>query len=332
MKIAIDCRYLGMSGIGRYLQGILEQLENNSNEYLLIGNKELLSKYKINATIINDLNSPFSPKGLKINHKEINKCDCFYSPNFIIPFKVKVPTYTTIHDVIFLDDKETSSGFLDFNIKKYLLKKASKKSRVIFTVSEFSKKRIKHYFPKSNVVITYTSVSNEVMNYKKKFDKENQIVFVGNLKKNKNIIELLQAFEDIKDMKLIVIGDKNLNNIDTRIEKYLDNENIQFSGKVNDDELFEIISKSKFLIQPSTYEGFGLPPLEALYLNTRPIISSIDVFKEVYSDLDVIYYDGYLDLRNKIQTSDHKNVKLNNTKYLYKEIKEIIIREMIKDE
>lgn len=328
MKIAIDCRYLGMSGIGRYLQGILEQLENdNKNEYLLIGDKEKLIKYKINSIIINDLNSPFSRSGLNIDYTEINKCDCFYSPNFIIPFKIKVPIFTTIHDVIFLDDKETSSNIIDYQTKKYLLKKAAKKSRVVFTVSEFSKGRILNYFPKTNVVVTYTSISKDVLEYNKKFEKEDQVVFVGNLKKNKNLIELLKAFKTIDTTKLIIIGDKNLNNVDD-ITPYLNKENIVFSGKVSDEELYEIISKSKFLIQPSIYEGFGLPPLEAIYLNTRPIIKNIDVFKEVYNELDVIYYDTEIDLKDKIENSKYDNVENNNKEYFYDKVVNKILKEI----
>ena len=70
----------------------------------------------------------------------------------------------------------------------------------------------------------------------------------------------------------------------------MDNPNIKFTGRISDEELFNYLSKAKFLIQPSLYEGFGLPPLEALYLETKPIISDIDVFKEIYSNLDVEFF------------------------------------------
>ena len=54
-------------------------------------------------------------------------------------------------------------------------------------------------------------------------------------------------------------------------------------------KLWEIIAKS--LIQPSEYEGFGIPPLEALYLGTNVILSDIPVFKEVYHDLPVTFFN-----------------------------------------
>ena len=61
MKIAIDCRYLGKSGIGRVCQGILDHLDYNEHEYFLIGNEEKLRAYSPAYIIPNDEN-PFSPK------------------------------------------------------------------------------------------------------------------------------------------------------------------------------------------------------------------------------------------------------------------------------
>ena len=55
-------------------------------------------------------------------------------------------------------------------------------------------------------------------------------------------------------------------------------------------ELKEKLSKAKFLIQPSLYEGFGLPPLQALYSNTNVILSDIEVFKEIYEGFPVTFF------------------------------------------
>ena len=75
--------------------------------------------------------------------------DYYYSPNFIIPYTVKCKAITTLHDIIFLDMPEVNSGFLDTTIKKFLLKRCMKKSINVFTVSNFSKERIIHYFKKA---------------------------------------------------------------------------------------------------------------------------------------------------------------------------------------
>ena len=85
-------------------------------------------------------------------------------------------------------------------------------------------------------------------------------------------------------------------------DECLNTEGVVFTGKISDDELLKEISSAGVLVQPSEYEGFGIPPLEALYLNTKPIVSDIEVFKEVYEDLDVDFFkvNDIEDLANKI--------------------------------
>ena len=147
MKIAIDCRYIGKSGIGRVCEGILDNLDFQSNEYYLIGDPEKLKKY--NAKIIEDLTSPFSVKGLFSFDKSLNKkCDCIIIPNFIVPFGIKIPVLSIIYDLIFLDLKVSTKGFVDYQIKKFLLKRCVKKSKYIGCISNFTLERCLHYYPK----------------------------------------------------------------------------------------------------------------------------------------------------------------------------------------
>ena len=296
MKIAIDARY-GLSGIGRFLFGILDNLDYDKNEFYLFGKEELLKKYS-KAKIINTDLSPFSKKGLFDKAFKITKeCDYFYSPNFIIPYTVKCKVYTTLHDIIFLDMPEVNSGFVDKSIKKFLLKRCMKKSINIYTVSNFSKERIGFHFPKykDKVIAIYPGVSSSFYNEDIIENKDNYIIFVGNVKKNKGLRTLIEAFNMITkegiDLKLYIVGDsKSFKNKDPYIDEYISNPNIVFTGYIGDIELKNLIKKAKFLIQPSLYEGFGLPPLESIYLGTKPIISDIDVFKEVYQNLPVEFF------------------------------------------
>ena len=306
-KIAIDCRYLGMSGIGRFLEGILNNFDFNLFDITLIGKKEKITKYK-NVKYIYDDSNPFSKKSIlnwnKV--KQINKNDCFYSPNFIIPFGIKIICYTTLHDIIFLDLKEVNKNKIDYISKKFLLKRCMKKSKRVFTVSKFSKDRIAYHFKKyiDKIVWSYPGVSHNFVSYSKNFKKENYIIYVGNIKKNKGLKTLLNAIPYInQNIEIKIVGDAtNFKNGDFEIIKLFDNPRITFTGKISDDELLDLIAKAKYLIQPSLYEGFGLPPLEALYLGTQPIISNIEVFKEVYNDLPVKFFEvlNSNDLANKI--------------------------------
>lgn len=295
MKIAIDCRYLGKSGIGRVCQGILDHLDYNEHEYFLIGNEEKLRAYSPAYIIPNDEN-PFSPKGLFSFPKMINQfCDCIIIPNFIIPYGIKIPVYSVMHDLIFLDlPKITTKGFLDYRIKKMLLKRCMKKSVRIACVSGFTKSRCEHYFPKyaGKCYVNYIGLSEEVLNFDTSgIEKTNSIIYVGNVKPHKGLKTLIDAFHMLpKGMyRLKIIGEKEGFLVGMK-EEDLQSDDVIFTGRLSDDQLLREIASAKFLVQPSLYEGFGLPPLEALYLGTQPIISDIPVFKEVYGDLPVLFF------------------------------------------
>lgn len=295
MKIAIDCRYLGKSGIGRVCQGILDHLDYNEHEYFLIGNEEKLRAYSPAYIIPNDEN-PFSPKGLFSFPKMINQfCDCIIIPNFIIPYGIRIPVYSVMHDLIFLDlPKITTKGFLDYRIKKMLLKRCMKKSVRIACVSGFTKSRCEHYFPKyaGKCYVNYIGLSEEVLNFDTSgIEKTNSIIYVGNVKPHKGLKTLIDAFHMLpKGMyRLKIIGEKEGFLVGMK-EEDLKSDDVIFTGRLSDNQLLREIASAKFLVQPSLYEGFGLPPLEALYLGTQPIISDIPVFKEVYGDLPVLFF------------------------------------------
>ncbi len=333
MKIAVDCRYLGGSGIGRVLKGILDNLDFSKNDYYLIGKEKDIKKYpNAKGYLIND-ESAFSIKGIKKINKEVNDCDIFFSPNFIIPFNVKIKAITMLHDIIFLDMPKINSSYFEYLFKKFLLKRCMKKSYHVYTVSKFSQDRISHYFKKYQNKLSYCY--NGTDEYFKTFEnipalnKENYILYVGNIKEHKGLKTLLDAYEIIKekcDLNLYLVGDKEtIKNKDESLDKYLDMNGIKFTGRLNDDELLEIERKAKFLIQPSLYEGFGLPPLEALYLKTKPIISDIEVFQEIFGDLDVVFFKvkDSKDLADKILNSDptvNPNYKYMNEKFNFKNI------------
>lgn len=170
MKIAIDCRYIGKSGIGRVCEGLLDHLDYEKNVYYLIGDIDKLQKYN-KAILIADNTNPFSKKGLfHLQKKRINReCDCMIIPNFIIPFGIKIPVHSVMHDLIFLDVKETVNGKIDYKIKKYLLKRAMKKSKSIACVSNFTKSRCEYHFKKyaHKCYVNYNGLSKEIIEYQK---------------------------------------------------------------------------------------------------------------------------------------------------------------------
>ena len=294
MKIAIDCRYIGMSGIGRVCEGILDALDFSAHSFFLIGKREKLQKYP--AEIVEDSTNPYSFGGLRSFPKELNQtCDALFVPNFLIPFGVKIPVLTIMHDLAFLDVKETTRGFKDRLIKKVLLKRCMKKSKSVACVSRFTLERCEHYYGKlaKKCFVNYNGISENVFSYAnthERAEKKDQIVFVGNVKPHKGLTTLLSAFSELGgETKLKIIGEKDtfLTGLQLDESAY---KNVVFTGKLSDEELFFEIARSKYLVLPAKYEGFGLPPLEALVLGTQPIVSDIPVFREVYQGLPVKFF------------------------------------------
>lgn len=297
MKIAIDCRYLGRSGIGRVTEGILENLDFSQNEYWLIGKRASLEKYE-GAHIVEDDSDPYSVRGLFSFPKELNKvCDAVFLPNFLVPFGIRLPVYAIMHDLAFLDVKETTKGTPDRLIKRTLLKRCMKRAKKISCVSAFTKERCKHYYGKlaAKCFVNYNGISRSVASYARSHavpEKADEIVYVGNVKPHKGLKTLLAAFSRLEgETKLKIIGEKEhfLTGLDLDESAY---RNVEFTGRLSDEELLPAIARAKYLVLPSVYEGFGLPPLEALVLGTQPIVSEIPVFREVYEGLPVVFFRG----------------------------------------
>ena len=307
MKIAIDCRMSGKSGIGGFLDGILPYLMDSGNELLLIGGNIDVEGRK-NVTCLPcdigtfSIKETFSfPKELS---KQINQCDLYFTPYCNIPSGIKVPVYSTIHDIVFLDVKGLSGRVGTF-VRKLFYKHAIKKSKMVFTVSEFSKSRIiEKLHCKKPLEVVYGGVPQYLLDFDgKQVDKDSSLIFIGNIKHHKGLQTLLPAFTKFRsklaaqekgDVKLVIVGSKdNFRTQDNSFDSYIqsgESNGIEFTGYLSDQELLHRLTKARILVQPSLYEGFGMPPLQALYVGTRALISDIPVFKEIYKDLPVSFF------------------------------------------
>lgn len=317
MKIAVDCRMSGMSGIGVYLDNILTYFisENPDITYLLIGDKSKLKCYEHNpqCKILQTDVPIFSIKEVfGFPTKEINQCAVFYSPNFNIPFGIKIPIYATIHDVVFLDVKGLTSR-IGKSLRWIVLWRTIRISKKIFTVSNFSKKRIQFHFKKTpEIIIANSGINRELRDFKGNSQSPytfKYILFIGNIKKNKGLDILLQAYDQLQEKgithKLVIVGDyENFKTADSSIIRRTEKlkEYVVLTGKITNEQLYNTLSHATLLVQPSVYEGFGLPPLEALYLGCNVLISDIPVFHEIYEKLPVTFFkvNNVNDLTEKI--------------------------------
>lgn len=303
MKLAVDMRMSGKSGIGSYFDSLFPFF------------KEYFEVVEINPEI-----EPFSVKEILSFPKEelskINACDAYYTPYCNIPGGIKVPIFSTIHDIVFLDI--ALAGFIGTKARKWFYNRACRKSNLIFTVSEFSKERIFHHLTcKKPVVVTYNASPAQytgAVEKKDSFDSLN-LLYVGNIKKHKGLHILLEAFKKIlttePNAKLTIVGNaKNFRTGDDTITKEIDSfgESVNFTGFISNEELNTAYHNASLLVQPSFYEGFGMPPLEALNCGTNVVLSDIPVFKEIYKDFPVTFFEcgNSEDLAEKILLASKK--------------------------
>jgi glycosyltransferase involved in cell wall biosynthesis len=337
MNIAIDCRMMDSSGIGVYLRECLPWFFKSDNRFLLFGNAGRIREAAAlpvagegrdgdspKVRVISCAVPPFSlsdlfffPPSLK---KEINRCDLYYSPYFNLPGGIHIPVYTTIHDMVFPDMKEYFSGAGIF-LRMRFLKRAHRASVKLFTVSCFSQSRIHHYFGTAKpVIVTYNAIQAFLTERRgEKIAKGKKIIFIGNIKRHKGLWCLLDAFlmarNEGLDYKLVIVGSmEHFRTRDDEIIKKIralegkDRESVEFTGFIGDEKLRELLSGAALLVQPSLYEGFGLPPLEAMISGTGVLISDIPCFREIYEGFPVHFFHAgdRLDLKNKLMELLHK--------------------------
>jgi len=273
----------------------------------LLGNTAQLSSFasNTNVAIIECAVKPFSIKELFFfptgTARRINKADAYFSPFFNVPCGIKIPIYTTIHDIIFPDMPELISK-AGLAARMFFFRSAYQKSRIIFTVSQFSQSRIEHHLgTKKPVIVTHSAIQPMFLEYRdraRNVQKKETIVFIGNIKKHKGLDYLLDAFHQAKKEglphRLLIIGSKeNFRTSDNAILQKIETigaDAVSFTGFVSDEKLMEHLSTAALLVQPSLYEGFCLPPLEAMVLGTHALISDIPVLKEVYAEYPVTFF------------------------------------------
>lgn len=212
---------------------------------------------------------------------------CNLSPVF---YKNKI---TVIHDLAVIEHPEWFDWKFSF-FYKITLPIILRTSKIIFTVSDFSKQKILQYYPfANNIQIVYNAVSDNLIEKSKigmldisfeNFFEKKYILCVSSLDPRKNFISIVKAFELVQcsDIQLLIVGGFNPvfrdNNILSR------NKNIRFLGYISDNDLFKLYKNSICFIYLSLYEGFGIPPLEAMTLGCPVLLSDIPVHRELFDE------------------------------------------------
>ena len=194
----------------------------------------------------------------------------------------------TIHDLAFLKNPSWYSRAY-YWYYKIMTPLAVKTSQHILTVSEFSKNEILRFYPflkEEKISVVYNAIDRQL--FKPIISSlgssvENFILCVSSLDPRKNFARLIEACQGLKGAKLYIVGKYN-RVFSQKMDLDTGSDNICFLGRVNDDELVRLYNQAACFVFPSLYEGFGLPPLEAMACGCPVLTSDIPVEREVCGD------------------------------------------------
>ena len=245
--------------------------------------------------------------------------DIFYSPanaipNFIINDYKHIKRYTTQHDIMPVIFPEYYPDYDENHWLHIVLQQSVRDNNYIFAVSENTKKDFLKYNPKfnpNNIITTHLGVDNkfnpknstDVNNILNQYNipKDKKYVFsLCTIEPRKNLIRIIRSFfkflekNNINDMVFVMGGTSwghFIEKFNTEISEYKDK--IIKIGYVADEDLPYLYSGAEWFVYTSQYEGFGLPPLEAMACGCPVIVSNNSSLPEVVGDAGItIDYDS----------------------------------------
>lgn len=303
-KILVDLRKLSTkpSGIGYYIYLFIKQMMRGSR----------IKVYGITDVLVSNEIHELKSNGLEIYEygREVNKSvqvfkynkyiklllqeenfDYFWQPNFIIPKSFKkipnIKNIITIHDISPIIDKEFYSKLYRVYFKIFLNRSINACDIVLYD-SNVSKECTENSFPKARYkysAVTYIPFTRE---HKKEENIDNNyFLYIGNVEKRKGVHLLIDAYTRYLELgggnDLIIAGGLRDKSIKEKIDiaNSIYNNKIIYLGYIDESEKIKLINESTAVVFPSFAEGFGMPPLETIFMNKKTIVSNIDVLKEV---------------------------------------------------
>src|SRR5579862_2353923 len=317
VKIAIDIRRMTEFGVGTYIRNVVRTLGrlDQETEYFLIGSPtkvQEIGPLPENFHTIPALAPETSIPGYREFRAAVKglNCDLVHIPNlFSIPRFLPCPYVITVHDMLdHMSRVRQRTGFwgaLHMQMTRQVLQGAAR----IFAVSNFTRNEISKIFeiPSSRIEVVYNAIDERFLHgHASEADRQliaqryqvtyPFLLYAGRISPHKNVGRMIEAFSALKtelekdglypDLKLIIIGDDLSGNPDLRrtvIRSGVSND-VRFLGFVPVDVLRIFYDRAKVFVFPSLYEGFGLPPLEAMVHGTPVLTSNTSSIPEVVDD------------------------------------------------
>ena len=314
MRIGIDARKLHDFGIGTYIRSLLRQLAriDHDTEYVIFSrpdDQEALGGLGANFRTAAETAGKYSlAEQIKIPMAIRREgVTLFHEPHYTLPPLVRCKSVVTIHDCIHLMFPQYLPNRLSLAYARTSITLAARRATRVLTVSESSKRDILRFVdvPPSKIDVIYNSYDErfgvepreeEVVRVRERYQLHDQFVlYAGNVKPHKNLERLIEAFHLVRDrgldrLKLVLIGDdiSKYTALRRAVHRHQLHQYVRFLGYLPEETLAVMYRLAGVFVFPSLYEGFGLPPLEAMASGTPVVTSNVSSLPEVAGDAAVL--------------------------------------------
>ena len=307
--LTIDLRWIDSSGIGTYIQGILPGMIDTLNdvEIVGIGDRTRLEQFAWSAAYNVRLVSCQAGRYSLAEQWQVlgaipQNTNLFFAPHYPTPLLYRGPLAVTVHDMSHLVVPEIAGNWKKRAYAEVMFRTLRKRAAVVFTVSEFSKQellRLTKGATEQNIVSTHLGITPDwyAAEQKPREHLRPYLAYVGNIKPYKNVGRLVEAFLSVRDQvphDLLLVGQsEGLITGESRgfFERVRSaGSRILMTGFVSRAQLLSLVGHADALVLPSLYEGFGLPPLEAMAAGTPVVVSRAASLPEVCGEA-ALYFD-----------------------------------------
>lgn len=305
--------------MGTYLRnvvpGIIATL--SSQHFVLLGNIHDIDKMAFpsgaNVDVVAADSKMYSiAEQLEIPKRIPKETRLYFAPHYNIPLLYNGKMLVTVYDLFHLAMPGLVGGLHKRLYARYMFNAVRRKASAILTISQFSKDELIRFTGKGRqpIIPIHLGVDESWFDAKRGGNSYGKpyILYVGNIKPHKNLGALIKAFgsltEDIEH-DLVLVGKKEgfiTGDSSSALEAEKLRGRVSFTGRVEDAVLKRYMAQADALVFPSFYEGFGLPPLEAMASGCPVISSNAASLPEICGDA-ALYCDPYspADIAGKIR-------------------------------